>query len=485
MNYYYLCFWVAWATFGFSCQSPSVSPPNVLIILADDMGYGDLGVYGGTARTPHLDSLAAQGVRFTNCYAGAPNCSPSRVSLLTGRIPARAGMYSYRPPNHPMHLPDAEITLAEQLKAVGYQTAHIGKWHLGCLPQDETLNHPQPDQQGFDYSLGTANNAQPSHLNPTNFVRNGTPLGEQQGYACQLLADEVETWFDQHYDAARPFFLYLPFHEPHAKIASPPELIAHYPDHDDKAAAYFANIENLDSAIGRVFRLIKDKGVGDNTLVVFISDNGSYRMGSNGSLRGLKGEIYDGGMKVPGIMSFPGRIPGNRVLDTPIWFQDIFPTVCGLTGATMPTDRPMDGVDLWPLLTQGEEIQRAHPMLWYFYRSDPELSMRMGDYSLVSRVQDSLPRTHWIADRDMPFIKSLYPTQFEVYNLDADPNQQQDLAATQPALLDSLQRIFKPFFQTIQQEGPVWEGLPAYDSARANHLKPKEYLRNQRRFLPQ
>src|SRR5690606_24853047 len=146
---------------------------NVLIILADDMGYRDLNSFGGVANTPNLDALAAKGLKFTNCYAGAPNCSPSRVSLLTGRIPARAGMYSYRPPGSVMHLPDKEITLAELLKSAGYQTAHFGKWHLGALPGDTNPKQPQPQQQGFDYSFGTENNAEPSHLNPINFIRNG------------------------------------------------------------------------------------------------------------------------------------------------------------------------------------------------------------------------------------------------------------------------------------------------------------------------
>lgn len=145
-------------------------------MIADDMGYGDLDCYGGISNTPNLNKLAKNGILFTDFYAAASNCSPSRVGLLTGRSPARVGMYNYRPPNHPMHLRDGEVTIAEVLKDQGYQTSHIGKWHLGCLPQDPTLNHPQPHEQGFDYSLGTENNAQPSHLNPVNFVRNGKKL---------------------------------------------------------------------------------------------------------------------------------------------------------------------------------------------------------------------------------------------------------------------------------------------------------------------
>ena len=218
--------------------------PNILILFADDMGSGDLGTYGGVARTPNLDQLAENGIKFNNAYSGAPNCSPARVSIMTGRMPTRSGMYSYRPPNHPMHLPDSEITIAEMLKPEGYQTVHIGKWHLSCLPQDPKLNQPQPADQGFDHSLGTENNAEPSHFNPINFIRNGEALGKVEGYAAHLLADEYERWFETQYDSEKPFFIYLPFHEPHAKIVSPPELIAHYSDHSKKDANYFASVEN-------------------------------------------------------------------------------------------------------------------------------------------------------------------------------------------------------------------------------------------------
>ena len=159
--------------FGFliiSCNMKRPKQPNVLILLADDMGYTDLSCYGGKAKSPNLDRLAENGIKFTNFYAPAPNCSPSRTGLLTGRMPSRVGMYSYRRDFHTMHLPDSEITIAELLKENGYQTAHFGKWHLSCLPQDSSLNQPQPVDQGFEYSLGTENNAIPSHLNPKNFA---------------------------------------------------------------------------------------------------------------------------------------------------------------------------------------------------------------------------------------------------------------------------------------------------------------------------
>lgn len=458
--------------------------PNMVIILVDDMGYGDLNVYGGVAKTPNLDALASEGIKFNNCYAGAPNCSPSRVSLLTGRNPARVGMYSYRPPGSVMHLPAQEITIAELLEPAGYQTAHFGKWHLSALPQDPELNQPQPDQQGFDYSFGTENNAEPSHLNPDNFIRNGTSLGVLEGYSCQLVADEVDAWFESEYKENQPFFLYVAFHEPHAKIASPEELIAHYPDYDDKTAEYFANLENMDLAAGRVLDALKSRGLDKNTMVFFASDNGPYRLGSQGDLRGLKGEVYDGGIKVPGIFSYPGVFPGKREIETPIWFQDLLPTIGDLCGVEIPDDRKYDGINLVPLL-KGGSVQREQPMLWYFYRSSPEIAMRIGDFMLLARVNDSVPRTHWISDIDMPFIKNIQPDYFELYNVVKDVGQQYDLAADKPEKLEEMKVALHVLLEEVKNEGPFWDGLPKYDSGKANHNKKEEYIRNQKRFLPQ
>ncbi|MEM9159247.1 MAG: sulfatase-like hydrolase/transferase [Verrucomicrobiota bacterium] len=465
------------------CVLQAADKPNVLIILADDLGYGDLGCYEGKARTPHLDDLASKGVRFTDWYSGAPNCSPARVSLMTGRMPVRSGMYSYRAPGQVMHLPDGEITLAEILKGAGYQTAHVGKWHLSCLPQDESLNQPQPADQGFEYSLGTENNAEPSHLNPVNFVRNGTEIGMQEGYACQLLADEVELWFNSEYDEEQPFFLYLPFHEPHAKVASPPEMVANYPDEDKKSAEYYANIENLDDAIGRVLAGLRERGLLENTMVFFGSDNGSYRFDSNGVLRGKKGEVYDGGIKVPGIFYFEGKFEGNRVLDTPAWLPDMLPTVCELVGLEPPSDRRLDGVSLLEELRGSGEVDREQALLWYFYRSSPEASMRFGKYSLVARADDPVRRTHPMSDLDMPFAKAVKPEFFELYDLDADPGQREDLAKAMPEKLEELKKRFWILFEESRAEGPDWVGLPEYGSMKANHDKVKEFLRNEKRFV--
>src|SRR5690606_30228202 len=225
---------------------------NILIILADDMGYSEIGSYEGISRTPNLDKLAKEGIRFTNFYAGAPNCSPSRSALLTGKSPAITGIYNYRPPQHPMHLRAEEKTLAGMLKEQEYQTSVFGKWHLGCLPQDESLNQPQPDDHGFDYYFATENNAEPSHHNPENFVRNGRRVGKLNGYSCQLVADEAISWIDNHYQQEDPFLMYIAFHEPHASTqwTAPPHFLQNYKDYPEREANCFANVQNLDSAAG-------------------------------------------------------------------------------------------------------------------------------------------------------------------------------------------------------------------------------------------
>ena len=168
-------------------------PPNVVVVLLDDSGWTDFGCYGSEIETPNIDRAAKEGMRFTDCHSAAPNCSPARAGLLTGRTPSRVGMYSYRPPNHPMHLRDQEITLAEILKKKGYRTGHFGKWHLSTLLSKDQAT---PADQGFDHSLGTDNNAAPNHLNPVNFVRNGKRVPKTEGYSCQIVVDEAITWLD-------------------------------------------------------------------------------------------------------------------------------------------------------------------------------------------------------------------------------------------------------------------------------------------------
>ena len=349
----HLCFYLFLTFLLFSCNidrnKEAHNRPNIILMLADDMGWSDLGCYGGASITTNLDKLASEGIRFTSMYAAAPNCSPSRAGLLTGKSPALVGMYNYRPPGHPIHLRDEEITIAEVLKEQGYSTSHFGKWHLGCLPQDSSLNHPQPVDQGFEYSFGTQNNAQPSHLNPVNFVRNGKNLPTQMGYSCQILATDFINWMEGT-ERKKPFFSFVAFHEPHAKIASPPELIQKYPNYTPFDAEYLANIENLDLAVGRILSYLKENMLMDNTIIIFLSDNGSYRLQSNQPFRAVKSYLYDGGIRVPGIIHWPSPTTKKMVISEPVGFVDIFPTICDILNIEAPSQSKMDGTSILNLI---------------------------------------------------------------------------------------------------------------------------------------
>jgi arylsulfatase A len=193
--------------------------PNFVIVLADDLGYGDVACYGNAAiKTPHLDRFAKEGLRLTSCYAGHANCSPSRAALMTGRTPTRAGIYSAIPMLSPMHLRTNEITVATLLRGAGYATAHVGKWHLNGM--FNLPGQPQPSDHGFEHWFSTQNNALPNHRNPYNFVRNGIPVGTITGYASQIVADEAIRWLREGRDRAKPFFLHVCLHEPHEPIAT-------------------------------------------------------------------------------------------------------------------------------------------------------------------------------------------------------------------------------------------------------------------------
>ena len=247
------------------------------MILCDDLGYGDLGCYGHPKiKTPYLDQMAKDGIRFTDFYSTAPVCSPSRVGLLTGRSPNRAGVYDWIPSGRDVHLRVSEITFPQLLKKAGYATCMSGKWH--CNGKFNSRWQPQPNDAGFDHWFATQNNASPSHENPNNFVRNGVPVGELEGYSCQLVVDEVLDWLKGKHskNKEQPFFLYVAFHEPHEPVASPKNMVDQYngiaENHDE--AQYFANVTNLDAAVGKLLKTLKSMKLSENTLIIFTSDNG-------------------------------------------------------------------------------------------------------------------------------------------------------------------------------------------------------------------
>ena len=443
--------------------------PNVLVILCDDLGYGDLGCFGHPAtRTPHLDRLAAEGLRLDACYSAAPVCSPSRAGLMTGRTPYRSGIYDWIPERHPMHLMRDERTIASLLAGAGYATCHVGKWHLNGYFNDSV--QPQPGDHGFTHWFSTQNNAAPSHLDPVNFVRNGSPVGPQQGFSCQLVVDEALRWLRETRRPEQPFFLFACFHEPHEPVASPPDLVAGYPAaRNPDEAQYFANVENMDRAVGRLVAGLDAMGEGSRTLVYFSSDNGPetlnrYRgaqrsYGSPGPLRGMKLHLYEGGIRVPGIMRWTGRIAGGKTVAEPVCSLDLLPTCAELAGLPVPADRPLDGTSLVPLI-DGKSINRVEPLYWQYYRAigKGKVALRDGDWKLLA---------HWdgpdlgpggsVHAGDCELIRSAKLTGFELYNLREDPRESTDLAAREPAMVEALAAKLRTRYDAIATAAPQWD----------------------------
>ena len=383
--------------------------PNVVTLLVDDLGYRDIGCYGGPVKTPVLDKLAAGGVRFTDFHSGAPSCSPSRATFLTGRHHYRAGVYSVITERlHKMHLLKSETTIAEVLKENGYATAHFGKWHLGMPVQNR--KNPTPADHGFDYWFGLVNGPGPSHKNPTQFLRNGKRVGQMKGYSCQIVVDEALTWLDEKRDAKEPFFLNLWFNEPHAPIAAPDEIVSQYGALNNQAAIYSGTIDNTDRAIGRLVAKLEKLGELDNTIIHYSSDNGSYRPERSGELRGQKGSQFEGGHRVPGIFYWKGGIPGGSVEDEPAGVVDLLPTLCGLIGIKKPAKVHLDGSDLAPLLTRSGNFKRHQPLFWM---TGANMVLRMGDHTIFASGNAKSPIDFKAANRLTEQIKQVLGDDLE------------------------------------------------------------------------
>jgi len=434
----------------------SAARPNVVMLLADDLGWKDIGCYGGPVKTPNLDRLAAGGTRFSDFYSGCAVCSPSRAVLMTGRHHIRAGVYSWiHDPSQKSHLLLREVTLAEVLKGVGYATAHVGKWHLG-LPT-ETRQKPTPDKHGFDYWFATWNNAAPSHRNPNNFIRNGKPVGQMEGYSCQLVVDEAITWLDQHRDQQKPFFLNVWFHEPHAPIAAPDKIVSGYGKVKDRAAIYSGTIDNTDRAVGRLLKKLRQIAKPEETLIIYASDNGSYRADRVGNLKGRKGMNWEGGIRVPGIFHWPDNIHKGQVSGMPAGLVDVLPTVCGLLDLTKPKGVHLDGSDLSPLLTDTpRDFVRHQPLFWHLQKSRPIVAMRDGDWSLVAEPDYELSKNNMFQEAWIPKVKAGGYTGFKLYNLRIDPGQTTDLASAKPDLLRKLKAQMLKINASIMTDGADW-----------------------------
>lgn len=412
------------------------SKPNIVVFLADDMGWGDSATYGHRLiQTPNLDKLASQGVKFTQCYSACGVCSPSRSAILTGRTPYRNGVYRHLSGLHEAHLRRSEITYPKLLKTIGYETCHVGKWHLNSKPQFNNTEYPQPGDHGYDYWMATHNNAEPSHKNPNNFVRNGEPVGELEGYSAPLVATEAARWLSVVRDESKPFALSVWCHEPHSPIATDSRFSGLYEGHEN--SKYMGNITQLDHALGLVMQALDEEGVGENTLVIFSSDNGPVANfgGTAGGLRGGKRSDHEGGIRVPGIARWPGHIQPGTISDIPVVGTDIFATVLDITGIPLPTDRTIDGVSMVPAFA-GKPVERKVPLFWRTHVSPPgdRVALRVGDWKLVG-------------DETL--------TQFQLYEIQKDWKEERDLAAAMPERTEAMKKTLFEVWKGIETEGPA------------------------------
>ena len=413
--------------------------PNIILVVADDLGSSDLRSYGSDFhRTPNLDGLAARGIKFTNAYAASPVCSPSRASLLTGKHPARLHLTDWLPgredsatqkllrPTIRRELPRNEITIAEALKSAGYATANIGKWHLG----GEGF---APEDQGFDSNIAGDHRGTPvSYFYP--YVRGdettpGLVQGRAGEYLTDRLTDEAEKFIEA--NKAKPFFLYLPHYAVHIPMRAKPEVIAEYreavrPGLIHSNPIYAAMIESLDDSVGRIVDKLGSLALLDNTIIIFTSDNGGLTAKegadtpatSNAPLRDGKGFLYEGGIRVPLIVYWRGRIePGVSIV--PVGGADLFPTVLEVAG--VEPSKNIDGSSLVPLFARANSLRRA-ALYWHYPHysnqgGNPGGAIRAGDYKLIEFFEDS---------------------RHELYDLARDPGETVNLSTKMPAKARSL-----------------------------------------------
>jgi len=428
--------------------------PNVVIFLVDDMGYGDLACYGNTIiRTPNLDKFAQEGMRFTQGYAACPVCSPSRSAIQTGRTPYRNGVYNWIPEGRDMHLRQWEITIATLLKGAGYTTCHSGKWHLNGkfnLPEQ-----PQPNDHGYDWWFATQNNAHPSHRDPDNFVRNGKPAGNLTGYSGQIVVNEAIEFLKHHRDPQKPFLLNVCTHETHQPIEADPRFQALYPNVDESHRQFYGDATQMDAAFGTLMQALQEAGEADNTIVFFTADNGpegdgetKRNCGSTGGLRGRKRWLYEGGIREPFMVRWPGHIQPASTCDQPVIGSDIFTTICAVVGVKPPVDRVIDGASIVPAFNN-RPVERTVPLFWHYTApGGMHIAVRDGDWKLLAN--EALDK-------------------FELYNLKDDVRETTDLAAKEPERVQQMHKAMAGLVAEMAVGAPVWDKGKAKDKRPAKN----------------
>ncbi len=449
LNLFAWCLSASAGTLGCAATSrASSSPPNIVIIFADDLGWGDLGSFGAKRiRTPNLDKLARQGTRYTSFYVSQPVCSASRASLLTGCYANRIGIHGALSPHSKTGLNERETTLAEMLRNRGYSTAIYGKWHLGDAPQFLPQNHGFDEYMGLPYS----NDMWPIH--PT--AKQGTypPLPLIEGTnVVELMPDQTQ--LTKRYteravefireNRAKPFFLYLAHSMPHAPLHASAKFKGR-----SRQGLYGDVIEEIDWSVGEVLRTLDQLQLARNTWVIFTSDNGPWHSygdhaGSAGPFREGKGSVFEGGVRVPCVMRWPGRIPSGRVSKEAAMTLDLFPTIASKVGGTLPT-LPIDGLDIWPLLAGVKGAHNPHSAYAFYYNHGELQAIRSGAWKLLlphrARGMQGQPG----GQGGTPKSYSQIDVGLELYNLERDPGEKLNIASRHPGRVQQLSLLVEQF----------------------------------------
>ena len=455
--------------------------PNIVLIVADDMGYGDFGVFNdGPARTPVLDSLADESVCLTQHYSGSCVCAPARAALMTGRYPHRTGAIDTLEGQGLDRLALREVTLADNFKAAGYATGMVGKWHLGAL--DPRFH---PNARGFDDFLGFRGGWADYYR--WRLDRNGTTEHSDGRYLTDVFAAEAGAFIER--NAQRPFFLHVAFNAPHTPLQAPEELVRPYLDAglSRGVALIYAMNERMDMGVGQILEALDSAGCAGNTIVMFTSDNGpqisrgfDYTMGIdvdtrryNCNFNGAKGNVYEGGIRVPMLMRWPEGLPAGQRNDALVHYVDWLPTLLEAAGSPRVDGPPIDGVSVLPTL-RGEPPPTAPRRFWQWNRYTPHVegnaAIRDGRWKLVRPRIAELMRIsseHRQMDRDLKYRPELHraaiaadmaerefpvPEAAKLFDLQADPGEQNDLATNQPQRAASLLRELESWFEEVEAE---------------------------------
>jgi arylsulfatase A-like enzyme len=428
-----------WSIACLAKNEPTETPPNIVVILADDLGWKDVGWHGSEIPTPNLDQLANAGAQLDFFYV-QPVCSPTRAALMTGRYPMRHGLQvGVIRPWAQYGLPLDEQTLAQGLKSAGYATAIVGKWHLGHY-KTEYL----PTRRGFDHQYGHYNGA----IDYFDHTRDGgfdwhrdDMVCRDQGYSTHLIADE-SVKIVQRYAGKKPFFLYVPFNAVHSPHQVPKEYLRPFDRLKGNRRIYAGMLSAMDEAVGRIVKAIDEAHVRSNTIFFFSSDNGGPAPGKltdNGSLRDGKGTVYEGGVRVPAFMTWEGRIPAGSIVKTPMHIVDLYPTLLGVANAKVEQRLPVDGIDVWGAITQGKPMVERDILL----NAAPNWgAMRSGDWKIVvngSKSQANVDGQEEFAKADSS------PPNLQLFDLSVDPNEKTNLAKTHSERSTALHERWKKY----------------------------------------